>query len=81
MKISRCLMDEVTVDLAITNTGDLAGMTSFSIGDGIRDHLWLVITKSSKPVSELRSGLVRSAHTVMSFFERLLCFLIRKSSE
>ena len=66
--MSRCLMDEVVVDLT--------GMASLSIGDGIRDHLRLVIAKSSKPVSELRSGLVSSTHTIMSFFERLLCLLM-----
>ena len=65
MKISRCLMDEVTVDLT--------SMTSFSIGDGIKDHLWPIIAKSSKAVSEFGFGLVSSAHTVMSFFECLLC--------
>jgi len=67
MKISWCLMDEVTVDLT--------GMASLSIGNGVRDHLWPIIVKSSKPISELRSGFVRSAHTVMSFFKHLLPYL------
>ena len=65
MKIFWCLMDEVTVNLT--------DMTSLSIGDGVRDHLQPVIAKSPKSVSELRSKLVSSAHTVMSFFECLLC--------
>ena len=52
MKISRCLMDEVIVDLT--------DMASPSIGDGVRDHLRPVIAKSSKPISELGSGLVSS---------------------
>ena len=64
MKMSWCLMDEVTMDLT--------GMVSLSIGDGIRDHLRPVITKSSKPVFELWSRLVSSAHIVMSFIECLL---------
>ena len=57
------------------------GMASLSIGDGVRDHLRLVIAKSSKPVSELGSGLVSSAHTIMSFFERFSCLFMRKASE
>ena len=52
------------------------GMASLSIGDGVRDHLRLVIAKSSKPVSELGSRLVSSTHTVMSFFECLLCLFV-----
>jgi len=73
MKMSRCLIDELTMNLT--------GMGSLSIGDGVRDHLQLVIAKSSKPVSEFGSGLVSSAHTVMSFFECLLCLFMRKTSE
>jgi len=65
MKMSQCLMDKVVVDL--TN------MTSLSIGDGIRDHLLPLIAKSSEPVSELGSGLVSSAHTIMYFFKHCLC--------
>jgi len=63
-----CLMDKVTVDLT--------GIASLSISNGVGDHLWLEIAKSSKPISELRSGLVSSAHTVMSFLDRLLCLLM-----
>jgi len=37
---------------------------SFSISDGIRNHLRPIISKSSKPVFELRSRLVSSAYTV-----------------
>jgi len=73
MKMSRCLMDKVTVDLT--------RMTSLSIGDGVRDHLRPIIPKSFEPVSELWSGLVSSAHTIMSFFECLLCFFVWKTSE
>ena len=62
--MTRCLMNEVAVDLT--------GMASLSIGDGVRNHLQPVVAQFSKPVSELRSGLVSSAHTVMSFFECLL---------
>ena len=58
MKISRCLVDEVTVDLTC--------MASLIIGDGVRNHFQPIITKSFKLVSELRSELVSSAHTVMS---------------
>jgi len=68
MKMSRCLIDEVTVDLI--------GMASFSIGDGIRDYLWPIVAKSSKPVSELGAGLVSSICTVMSFFECLMCLFV-----
>jgi len=55
---------------------DLTGMVSLSIGDDVRDYIWPIIVKSSKSVSELRSGLVNSAHTVMSFFERLLFLFV-----
>jgi len=65
MKMSQCLMDEVTVDLIC--------MALLSIGDGVRNHLRPIIAKSSKPISELGSGLVSSTHTVMSFFECLPC--------
>jgi len=65
MKMSRCLIDEVIVDLT--------GLASLSMGDSVRDHLQPIIAKSSKSVSELRSRLVSSVHTVMSFFECLLC--------
>ena len=65
MKMSWCLMDEVTVDLT--------GMASLIIGDGVRDYLRSTIAKSSKLVSELGVRFVSSACTFMSFFERLLC--------
>ena len=68
MKMSWCLMDEVTVDLT--------GMASLSIGDDVRDHLRLIVTKSSKPVSELGAGLVSSACFIMSFFECLMCLFV-----
>ena len=49
-----------------------------NIGDGVRDHLRPVLAKSSKPISELRPGLVCSVHIVMSFFERLLCLFVER---
>ena len=61
MKMSWCLMDEVFMVLTC--------MASLSIGDGIRDHLQSIIAKSSEPVSKFGSGLMSSAHTIMSFFE------------
>jgi len=68
MKMSQCLMDEVTMDLTC--------MASLSIGNGVRDLLRPVIAKSSKPVFEFGSGLVSFAHTVMRFFECLLCLFM-----
>ena len=68
MKMSRCSIDEVTVDLSC--------MASLSIDDGVRDHLWPIIAKSSKPVSELRAKLVSFARTIMSFFECLMCLFV-----
>jgi len=73
MKMSQCLIDEVTVDLT--------GMTSLSIGDGVRDHPRPIVAKSSKLDSELRSMLVSSAHTIVSFPECLLCFFVWKVAE
>jgi len=68
MKMSWCLMDEVTVDLT--------GMASLIIGDGVRDYLRSIIAKSYKLVSELGVGFVSSSCTFMSFFERLLCLFM-----
>jgi len=65
MKTLRHLMNKVTVDPT--------RMTSLGIGDGVGDHLQPIIAKSSEPVSELGSGLVSSAHTIMSFFECFFC--------
>ena len=64
----RFLMDKITMDLT--------GIASLSIGYGVMDHLWPIITKSYEPVSELRSGLVSSAHTIMGLFECFLCLLM-----
>ena len=61
-------MDEVTVDLI--------GMASFSIGDGIRDHLWPIVAMSSKLVPELGSRLVSCAQTTVSLPEYLLCIFV-----
>ena len=68
MKISQCLVDEVTVDLTC--------MASLNIGDDVKDHLRPIIAKSSKPVSKLRSELVSFICTVMSFFECLMCLFV-----
>ena len=68
MKMFWCLMEKVIVDLT--------GITSLSIGDGIMDHLRLIIAKSSEPVSELGSGLLSSAHTIESFFKCFLCLFV-----
>ena len=61
-------MDEVTMDLS--------GMASLSIDDGVSDHLRLIVAKSLKPVFELRSGFVNSAHTIVSFSECLMCLFV-----
>ena len=68
MKMSRCLMDEVTMYLT--------GMASLSISDGVRDHLQPIVAKSSKLISKLRSGLVSSICTVMSFLKCLMCLFV-----
>jgi len=68
MKMLWCLMDKVIVDLIC--------MATLKISDSVRDHLRPIIAKSSKPVSELGYGLVSSAHTVMSFFECLMCLFM-----
>ena len=47
MKMSRCLVDEVTMDLT--------GVTLFSIGDSVRNHFRSIVVKSSKSVSKLGS--------------------------
>ena len=65
MKTLWRLMNKVTLDLTC--------MALIIIGDDVRDHLRPIIAKSSELISELGSGLVSSAHTVMSFFECLLC--------
>jgi len=61
-------MDKVTMDLTC--------MKLLSIGDGIRDHLWLIIAKSYELVSKFKSRLMSSAHTIMSFFECFLCLFM-----
>ena len=67
MKMLQCLMNKVIVDL----------MTSLSIGDDVRDHLWLIIVKSSEPVSEFGFRLVSFTHTITSFFECFLCLCVK----
>ena len=68
MKMSQCLMDEVTVDLTC--------MTLLSIRDGIRNHLRPIIAKTSKTIFKLGFGLMSSTYTVKSFFERLTCLFM-----
>ena len=68
MKTSRFLIDKVTVDLTC--------MTCMSISDGVRDHLQPIVAKSSKLISKLRSGLVSSICTVMSFLKCLMCLFV-----
>ena len=72
----RSMLDEDAPVLDEKVAVGLTCMTSLSIGDGVRDHLWAIIAKSSQPVSELGSGLVSSAYTIMSFFECFLCFFM-----
>jgi len=77
MAMKRTLDEDVPV-LDGQVTVDLTGMASLSIGDDARDHLQPIVTKSLKPIFELRSELVSSRHTVMSFFERLMCLFVRR---
>ena len=63
-------MDEVIVDPT--------SMASFSIGDGVRDHLWPIVAKSSKSVFELGARLVSSARTTMSFLGALCASLCER---
>ena len=48
-------------------TKDLTGMASFSIGDGVRDHLQPIIAK-------VWVGELRTYHHEL--FERLLCLFV-----
>jgi len=70
MNMSWCLMEKITIDLTC--------MASLSIGDGVNDHLQPIVTKSSKPVSELKSRLVSSAYTVMSVLSASCASLYEK---
>ena len=73
VKRSRCLMYEVTVDLT--------GMASSCISDGICDHLWPIIAKSSKPVPKFGPWLVSSTSAFVGLFECLMHFSLRKTSQ
>ena len=73
MKMSWCLVDEVTVDLT--------GVTPLSIGDGSRNHLWPLVAKSSELIFKFRSGLVSSAHTIVSFHKGFLCLSVQKAAK
>jgi len=66
MKMFWCLVNEVTMNLT--------GVASLSVSNGIRDHLWLIISQSSESIFKFWTKLVSSTQTVMSFFECLMCF-------
>jgi len=70
------MLDEDVLMLDGQSHLNLTRMTSLSIGDGVRDHLRPLIVKSFELVSELRSGLMSSAQTIMSFFERCMCLFV-----
>ena len=70
MKMFRYLVNEVTLDLI--------GMASFNIGDGVRNLLRPIVAMFSKSVPMLESGLVNSAHTVMSFSKFFLCLFVER---
>ena len=72
----RRMLDENAPLLDGKVTVDLTFMASYSIGDGVRDHLQSIIAKSSEPVSKFESGFMSSAHTIMSFFECFLCLIV-----
>ena len=55
---------------------DLTCVTSFSVSDGVRDHLRLIISQSSESIPKLRARLLSSTHAVMRFFEYFLCLLL-----
>ena len=59
-KMSLCQMNEVTIDLT--------SVALLSVSDGVRDHLWPIISNSSDPISKFWTRLVSSTHTVMSLF-------------
>ena len=73
VKMSWCLMNEVTMDLT--------GVTSLSISNGIRDHLWLIIPQSLELIFKLRTRLMSSTQTVMRFFEYFLCLFVWQAAE
>ena len=72
-KMSRCLMNEVTMDLT--------SVASLSISDGVRNHLWPIISKSSESISRFWTRLVSPTHTIMSLFEYFLCLFVWQAAE
>ena len=71
--MSWCLMDEVTMDLT--------GVTSFSMSDGVRDHLRSIISQSSESIPKFQIGLMSSTYAIMRFFEYFMCLLLRQTAE
>ena len=68
VKVDRCLMDEITMHLA--------GVTSFGMSDGVSDHLRPIISQPLKSIRKFWARLMGSAHTVMGFFQYLLCLFL-----
>ena len=69
VKIPRCLMDEIAMHLA--------GVTSFGIGDGVSDHLRPIISQPLESIRMFWARLMGSTHTVMDFFQYLMCLFLR----
>ena len=69
MKMTRCLMDEVTIDLI--------RMTPFGVGDSAGNHLQPIVANFSQSVPKFGSGLVSSTHTIVSFHEGFLCLFVK----
>jgi len=64
MKMSWCLMNEVTMNLT--------GVASLSVSDGVRDHLRPIVSEPSKSIAKLQIRLVSSARTVVSSLKCLM---------
>ena len=80
MIMKKMLNEDILVHDGQSNV-DLKCMASLSISDSVKDHLQSIIAKSSKLVSELRSGLVSSTHTIINFFKRLSSLCERHQSK
>ena len=52
--MSWCLVNEVIIDLT--------GVASLSVSDGIRDHLWPIISESSESIAKLWTRVVSSMY-------------------
>ena len=66
--MSWCLMNEVAMDLT--------GVASFSVNDGVRDHLQPIVSELLEPITKLWTRLVSSTYTAMSLFECFLCLFM-----